>query len=279
MDVIKAQNLGFCSGVKLALGIAERAILKARDLGLPCYVYGDIVHNAYVMNELMRHGVVKIDSPYGYKPGVLIIRTHGISDSLRSLFLDQGFIIEDATCPVVLRNQASIRSAHGNILVIGIPGHSEVVSLLGANKNVTIIDNAQKLSSLDRGKCYKAVVQTTFSSSSLEKIKKKAKELSLDIAFVNSICASSELRREGVVNLKGKVDALIVVGDKHSANTNELFSIAKENGMTSFLVEKVDDITKEMMLYDKIGLAAGASTPEKIYNEVEKYLRSVDNGR
>ena len=280
MEVIKAHSLGFCSGVKLAIGVVESAIKEAQSLGVPCYIYGDIVHNAHVMDRIIGAGVIRIESPAeDYAPGLLIIRTHGISDALRLAFIEKGFQIKDATCPVVLRNQGLVRESEKKVIILGLEGHSEVNSLSGATKNALIVDSIDKLSLLDKATSYNAIVQTTFSSSAFEEIKKKILELSLDVTFLNDICKSSQLRRKGVMDLKGKVDALIVVGDRHSANTNELVSIAREMGMIAFLVENANNITSEMTCYSRIGLTAGASTPDYIYSEVEDYLRSIDDGR
>lgn len=90
MEVIKARYLGFCQGVKRALDIAMTAIGEARRIDIPCYIYGDIVHNSNVMDTLLRAGVIAIDRPEGHMPGVLIVRTHGIDDSLRSAFISKG---------------------------------------------------------------------------------------------------------------------------------------------------------------------------------------------
>lgn len=280
MEVIRARYLGFCSGVKLALDIAAKAIEESRNLGVPCYIYGDIVHNAHVMDRLRKAGVVPIDSPDGYTPGIIIIRTHGITDNLRNEFILKGFTIKDATCPVVLKNQERIRDSKYPILIIGISGHSELVTLEGSsNKSTTIIEKKEDLDSLNPSLRYNAIVQTTFSSSALGEIKARIEELGLDIVFLNDICASSQLRREAIKELCGKVDAAVIVGDKKSANTCELFKISKEMGLDSFLADSVDSISPEIKKYATIGISAGASTPDCIYNEVEAYLRSLDNGR
>lgn len=277
MEVVRAKNLGFCSGVKNAMSVLDMAYQKAGELGLPCYVYGDIVHNAHVVAKLNSRGIVNIDSPEGIEKGVVVIRTHGIVDAKRKAFEDAGFIIVDATCPVVLRNQKLVRNSEKPVIIIGYPGHSEVESLFGSGeKVVSIISSEHELSSLDRAASYNAIVQTTFSSSELDDIKSGIASRSLDIFLMNDICSSSQLRRMGVKFLSGKVDAVIVVGDRHSANSNELVEIAKKNGMEGFLVESVDMIPSQIYSYDKIGLTAGASTPSFVYDEVESYLRSID---
>jgi len=278
MEVVRASTLGFCSGVKLALDIARDAISEAKMLSLPCYVYGDIVHNSFVIERMKSIGIKRIssidDCP---SKGIVIIRTHGIEDSLRNSFIESGFIIRDATCPVVLKNQRLIRESDKPIIVFGLSGHSEVVSLVGAIKeslrdSSLIIDSAEKLEMVSPNIEYNAIVQTTFSTGEFDRIKKKIKEKCLFVEFLNDICSSSRLRRESIVELKDKVDAVAVVGDKKSANTNELVSIAQKNGIKAFLVESVDNIPSEMLEYARIGLTAGASTPSSVYNAVQAYL-------
>ena len=280
MEVVRAKNLGFCAGVKNAMNVLDSAYQKAIELNLPCYVYGDIVHNAHVVGALKERGIVKINSAEGVPCGVVVIRTHGITDSKRQEFESAGFVLIDATCPVVLRNQGLVRSSDKPVVIIGYPGHSEVVSLLGSGKNVAaVVSKPEELSHLDKNLCYNGVVQTTFSSSELEDILKQAESMGIVINTMNDICASSQLRRIGVRSLKNKVDTMLVVGDRKSANSNELVAVAKSCGMESFLVESADKIPAEVFSCVKIGLTAGASTPSFVYDEVEAVLRGDFDGR
>lgn len=280
MDVIRARNLGFCAGVKNAMNVLDSAYLRSIELNLPCYVYGDIVHNAHVVRALLERGIVKIDSADAVPRGVVVIRTHGITDSKRNEFERAGFVIIDATCPVVLRNQGLVRSSEKPVVIIGYPGHSEVISLVGSGDNVvSVVSNSEGLSCLDCSVSYNGVVQTTFSSPDLEDILRSARSMGIDIEPLNDICASSQLRRMGVRALKDKVDKVIVVGDVHSANSNELVEVAKACGMDGFLVESADKIPSEAFSCAKIGLTAGASTPSFVYDEVEAVLRGAFDGR
>lgn len=273
MEVVRAKYLGFCAGVKRAMNIVEDAIEYASSHCQRCYIYGDIVHNKIVMDRIHSAGVVSISSPDDtQEPGVLIIRTHGIKNNLLSLFKERGFLIWDATCGVVKRNQ-SLLGRSSNVIIVGIPGHAEIEALEGsANGNYWLISSAGELSTLDRGISYNAIIQTTFSSKELARIKEKATELGLDISFLSSICDSSKLRREAVLSLVPDVDAVVVVGDRGSTNTNELVSSVKKAGRDAFLVEEARCIPEEVKKYKKVAITAGASTPDDVWQDVEKAL-------
>ena len=275
MNVIKASAMGFCKGVSHSLEKVREAYSFSVSEGVPCYVYGDIVHNSHVTSALKEHGIKSISSPKDVDaPGYVVIRAHGIADNLRAEFIDAGFKIIDATCPVVLRNQSLIRNSKNSVVVFGYEHHAEGVSLVGsAMGEVAIVSDEEELSKLDLGKCYDAVLQTTFSLSVLERIMDRAKTLGLEINLLNTICNASQTRRDAVRVLAEKVDCILVVGDKKSANTNELCNIAKEYVEASFLVEKAEDIPLDVLEYSCVGITAGASTPSVIYREIEEFLR------
>ena len=275
-EVFVAENLGFCSGVERAIATLKDGAELSLSIGLPCYVYGDIVHNKEVMSSLASYGIKSILFPEeADRPGVIVIRAHGISDEMRLRFSDAGFRIIDATCPVVLRNQALVRDSEKNVLIIGYKEHAEVISLAGAaRKEAHVIATAEELSSLDRNTQYNAVFQTTFSDSEYERIVDRIKELGLKIRFLNSVCAASRMRRLSVIKLRHMVDAFVVVGDSMSANTRELAVLAGSEGCRVFAVEKAENLPPEVFLYNRIGVTAGASTPSVIYNKVIDTLRS-----
>lgn len=276
MNVIKASRMGFCKGVSHSLEKVREAYSLSVSEGVPCYVYGDIVHNSYVTGALKENGIKSIINPKDViEPGYVVIRAHGISDQMRTEFIESGFKIIDATCPVVLKNQSLVRNSEHSVVVFGYEHHAEGVSLMGSAKGeVFIVATEADLSKLESGKKYNAVLQTTFSLTLLEKLLRKAKELGLDINLLNTICNASQSRRDSVVALAENVDCILVVGDKKSANTNELHKIAKEHVGASFLVEKAEDIPLDVLKYSCVGITAGASTPSLIYREIEEFLRS-----
>lgn len=273
--VIVSDKLGFCSGVESAINKAFEAAEQAIKENIPCYFYGEIVHNKRVISYFDKLSIKSIYSPDGVKPGLLVIRAHGISDREREAFIEKGFKLIDATCPVVMRNQALIRKEEGNILIIGYPKHAEVVSLIGAaKKDAIVINKAENLDSLDKSLTYSAVLQTTYSDLELDRIIKRCAALGIKIKFLNSICSASRMRRLGVERIRDEVEAFVVVGDRMSANAKELYDLAKSHCANSFLVEGADELPQELFSYYIIGVTAGASTPKTVYEEVIDTLRS-----
>ena len=276
MRIIEASAYGFCSGVRSAVAKAMKAADKARELGLPCYVCGSLVHSRAVSGMLSEAGITEIDSPSGHEPGVVIIRTHGIGDGLRASFVDSGFIIVDATCPVLLRNAELLRNARFPLLV-GSRKHSEISGLLGC-RDVPVIEGPDDLENLPSGVVYEAVIQTTLSSALLDDILSKARKDGISITCLNAICRASAERREALSKLIPLSDAIVVVGDSCSANSRELAALAEREGLPSFLVSDPDMIPPEVFGYNTIGLTAGASAPDQLIEAVKRRI-SEDYGR
>lgn len=270
MTVLKAEYLGFCNGVALAVKKAEKAVLQAASEGKKIYFYGELVHNVYVSESFLKNGAIVVQKLEDIaEPGYLVVRAHGITDKDRQYCLDHGFTIVDTTCPVVLNGQRLVRESKDPVLIFGYEGHAEVISLLGAAKGeVMVVSKVEDIRTLQSGRKYRGVVQTTFSTVLLETLLKEAEERGIEVAVVNSICSASRQRRKGVSDLKGKVEAFVVVGDKKSANTLELVTIAKSCEVPVYFVDGMEELPKELFSYHTVGLTAGASTPACLYNKV-----------
>ena len=271
MRVILPSAYGFCSGVRSAVSKAMKASKEAEERALPCLLYGDLVHSRAVMDELCALGMVRIDEPSDSDPGILVIRAHGIPDAERRAFIDAGYAIVDATCPVVLHSQGLIRSS-SHPVVIGHEGHSEVRTLLGSGEGAILVESGDDLGKLEMGIPYEAVVQTTFSRRTAEEIASKAEEIGLSIRFLNSICPASAERRHALEAILPDADAVVVCGDSASRNTMELLSLAERNGCPAFLVFSPDAIPEEVFSFGTIGLTAGASCPDTLIEEVRRRL-------
>ena len=146
MRVVLSDAYGFCGGVRDAVRRAHEAIREARETGLPCYVYGDIVHSKAVMEELLAEGAERIVSPDGHLPGIVVIRAHGITDGMRSSFTMAGFTVIDATCPVVLKSQRLLRDSGRRTIIIGMRGHSEILTLQGSGRESYLVESPDDLS-------------------------------------------------------------------------------------------------------------------------------------
>ena len=273
MDVLVADCLGFCGGVKHALRLAYMTLRATPVDGIKLYLYGELVHNANVVNDFIKKGASIIGSSNSIREkGTVIIRAHGICDDERKKLEDKGVKIVDATCPVVLKGQSLVRSSLLPVLIFGYKGHSEVTTLVGSRKDgAFVISEENDLFSLEKGE-YNGIVQTTFSTSLLDDLIEKASKMGIRVNVLNEICKASVNRRAGVKKLLDKVDAFVVVGDHNSANTRELVSIVEKAGLKCFLVEDENDISEEIYSYKRVGLSAGASTPKEIYDRVIKNL-------
>ena len=275
MKVLMSSSYGFCGGVRSAVRKALEAASQAHAMGMPCYVSGSLVHSSAVSAMLSDAGIKQIDGPGGNPPGIVVIRTHGIGDGLRKAFIDGGFIIVDATCPVLLRNAELLRSS-ANPILIGDSGHSEIIGLLGC-RDVPVIGSADDLRVLSPYIDYEAVIQTTLSAAELDSILAEARRAGISIRCLNSICQASADRREALVQLALDSDAIAVVGDSTSANSRELAELAKRLGKPSFLISSPEAVPSELLEYDTIGLTAGASAPDELIAAVKR--RIENNGR
>lgn len=261
MKLVEAVPHGFCAGVRRALGKAEEALGK----GLPCYLYGEIVHNGRVNGKLRAMGAM----PYtreAVPPAVVVIRAHGIEEEERERLLSEGFTLLDATCPVVARNMELLRKAE-NPVIIGNPGHAEVLSLRSVRPEAPVIKSAGELQGLS-GR-HEAVLQTTFPEGELSRIREAGK----DLVFLNSVCDASVKRRQAVLGILPSVDGLVVVGDPSSANCRALCQLAEDSGKKAWLIKGKEEISQELRSCGIIGITSGASTPEDVFDEVKEDLR------
>jgi 4-hydroxy-3-methylbut-2-enyl diphosphate reductase len=282
MELILSDTMGYCGGVSRAIGLVEQAIQTARESGKPVYSVGNVIHNTQVCEAFSREGLIAIESPEGHVPGYVVLRAHGVPDSLRRAFVDAGFIIIDATCPVVNRNLALLAkySSEYTIIVIGLKGHPETVALQGVEREgvvcptILVSDSSQVLQ-LPQGKKFAVFVQTTFERSLWNEIRAAIHVLEMEgksFVFVNSVCPSSRNRRNAALRLCAQCNAIVVVGGKKSANTTALFLLIQQQGKKVWHIETEQEVTEEMRMYSPLGLTAGASTPPSTIEAVRNKL-------
>ncbi len=275
MRVIMPEKYGFCRGVEMAVGKAEKAICDAREEGLPCFVYGDIVHSRAVMDDLRGRGIVSVSSASEVEaPAIVVIRAHGITDAERQVLEEKGVSIVDATCPVVLRSQSLLRSSSSPMAVIGVSGHSEVATLLGSASSAVLVECPDDLGKLEAGD-WDAVVQTTFSEKMLAEIVAEAGTRGICLRVLNTICKASQERREALLATAAMVEAFVVAGDNASKNTVELWESAKRTGKPSFLVSSPDVIPHDILSFHCVGLTAGASCPNTLLMSIKRRLENA----
>jgi len=276
MEIIVAKMAGFCFGVKRAIDIAFQ-IANEKRKGV--YTLGPIIHNPQVVEMLKEKGIIPIEDIKAKKDiRALIIRTHGIPLHLSKEISSIGCEIIDATCPFVKKAQyyAKLLMEEGyQVVILGEKNHPEVKGLMSyANNDVIVVDSKTPLPKFK--KRVGIVVQTTQSLEALKKVLSDAIEHANEIKVYNTICNSTALRLKETEKMARKVDVMLVVGGKNSANTTQLTRLCKSLSVPTYHIETSSEI-KEAWIKNakKLGITAGASTPEWIIKEVEKRIRDI----
>lgn len=275
MKIIVAKTAGFCFGVKRAVDIAFE-MAKKKQKGI--YTLGPIIHNPQVIEKLREEGIAPIDDIN--KPGIkaIIIRTHGIPLQLMNKISEAGYKIIDATCPFVKKAQhyAKLLKEEGyQVIILGDREHPEVQGLMSyAGKDVVVIDDKEPLPKIKHN--VGIVVQTTQPIEALKKLFGRVIEQANDVKVYNTICNSTALRLKETEEMSKRVDIMLVVGGKNSANTTQLAKLCRSLSVPTYHIETSDELNPEWFKgVKKIGITAGASTPDWIIKKVEKKIKDI----
>ncbi len=275
--IVIAKRAGFCFGVKRAIDITFDIAGKDKK---GVFTLGPIIHNPQVIEKLSRKGISPIEAAdiENKKIKALIIRTHGIPNQLYDNITARGFKIIDATCPFVKKAQryAKLLKESGyQVVILGDINHPEVKGLMSyAGDDVIVTDEDSHLQGL-RSKVG-IVVQTTQPVEALKKVLSKVVDYAKEVKVYNTICNSTALRLKETEDMCRKVDVMIVVGGKNSANTTQLANLCKGLNVKTYHVETASEIDDDWFsVANKVGVTAGASTPDWIIKEVEKRLRDI----
>ncbi len=283
MNVTLAKSAGFCFGVKRAVSVVYREIGKKEK---PIYTYGPIIHNEEVVKDLEAKGVRVINelSELSKLPcGTVIIRSHGISAAEYEAIEQAGFEIVDATCPFVLKIHKLVKEHSENgdsIIIIGNPEHPEVQGIRGwvkENAPVYVVKGAEEASLLPNfGKEKVCIVsQTTFNYNKFQELVEIIKQKGYDIVVLNTICNATEERQSEARKIASESEAMIVIGDRKSSNTQKLFEICKNECENTYYIQTSSDMDySKLKSINNVGITAGASTPNNIIEEVSKNVRN-----
>ena len=281
MKVIKAQTAGFCFGVKRAVDQVYDLAAKEKE---PVYTYGPIIHNEEVVRDLEEKGVRVLNGKedlLSVKKGTVVIRSHGVGRKVYDKIKKYGLGYVDVTCPFVLKihkivERESARGAH--IVIIGDPDHPEVQGICGwCQGPYTVIRNAEDAErftvSPEKEVC--VVSQTTFNYNKFQELVEILRKKSYDnnvlniLNILNTICNATEERQKEAKAIAGEVDTMLVVGGRHSSNTQKLFEICKKECGNTYYIQTPVDLDSEMFHRSScVGITAGASTPKNIIEEV-----------
>ena len=282
MKMIKAKTAGFCFGVKRAVDTVYEQVKHSEGT---IYTYGPIIHNEEVVKDMESKGVVVIRSEGELDrlaEGTVIIRSHGVEKKIYDKLEKKGIRIVDATCPFVkkIHNIVSKESAAGaHIVIIGNPEHPEVQGIRGwAGDKVSVVQDAEAADKIGFGKNEKICVvsQTTFNYNKFKDLVEIIKKKSYDVIVLNTICNATKERQTEAKSIAESVDAMIVIGDKHSSNTQKLFEICRMACNNTYYIQTLDDLNlNQLGSVETVGITAGASTPNNIIEEVQNNVRVI----
>lgn len=280
MEVILAESAGFCFGVKRAVDKVYEQI----ETGKKIYTYGPIIHNEFVVQDLGKKGVEVIESEEALEQlteGTIVIRSHGVPKSICEKIEKQGLECVDATCPFVKRIHKIVEkeSAAGRqIVIIGNAGHPEVEGIQGWSVTPAIVIESEKEAQEfvpEAGKKLCIVSQTTFNYNKFQELVEIIKKKGYDISVLDTICNATEERQTEARKIAAESDLMIVIGDKHSSNTQKLYEISKKECANTYYIQTSKDMDyHQIQSINNVGITAGASTPNNIIEEVSKNVRN-----
>ena len=282
MNVILAKSAGFCFGVKRAVNMVYDQI---NESNVPIYTYGPIIHNDEVVKDFKAKGVsviADLEELKSLPKGKVIIRSHGITRKEYEQIEAEGFEVVDATCPFVRKIHRLVEEHSKNgetILIIGNPSHPEVVGIMGwcTHDRVFAIENAEDLIQFNPKSDEKICIvsQTTFNYNKFKDLVEIVQKKGYDICVLNTICNATEERQTEARQIAKTVDAMIVIGDKHSSNTQKLFEICNTECEKTYYIQTSKDMDYSLLKsINNVGITAGESTPNNIIEEVSKNVRN-----
>ena len=285
MKVKVARTAGFCFGVKRAVDKVYQLIEQGIQ---PIYTLGPIIHNEEVVSDLAARGVQVIEEKDldTLSGGTVVIRSHGVGREVYNKLKANHLDYIDVTCPFVLKIHRIVekQSQTGkHIVIFGDPDHPEVKGICGWCEDAyTVLKNKEDTEQFlpPEGKEICVVSQTTFNYNKFKELveilcKKRYDNSVLNMGdILNTICNATEERQKEAQNIAGEVDTMLVIGGRHSSNTQKLFEICKEECGNTYYIQTPVDLDSEMFQCSSyVGITAGASTPKKIIEEVQEHVR------
>ena len=284
MEVIRAKTAGFCFGVKRAVDTVYEQLEKASG-STTIYTYGPIIHNEEVVKDMKQKGVIVLQSEAeldALTEGTVIIRSHGVEKAIYDKLNAKGIKIVDATCPFVkkIHNIVQKESTNGNyIIIVGNQQHPEVEGIRGwAGIKAVVVQTKEDIDKLIIPENEKVCVvsQTTFNYNKFKELVEIILKKSYDVSVLNTICNATKERQTEAQRIAEEVDAMIVIGDKHSSNTQKLFEICKNACKDTYYIQTLDDLDMNQLgSVETVGITAGASTPNNIIEEVQNNVRII----
>lgn len=276
MEILLAKEAGFCFGVKRAIDMS----MKTRDKGVQFSTFGELIHNKQVVKSLEELGINAVETLEDAKGSTVLIRSHGVAKHIYEEAKSKGIKTIDGTCPYVkkIQNLAARHSAEGfDVIIVGDKTHPEVIGVSGWSTGpvhvVYSIEEAESLPHLEKAIL---VSQATLTMKKWEAISEVVRTKVNNLIEENTICEATRERQSSAEELSQQVDMMIVIGGLHSSNTIKLLEVCKRHCKNSYHIETKDEIKSlNFANCDKIGITAGASTPDYIINEVIHALKHM----
>ena len=286
MEITVGKTAGFCYGVKRAVEGAENQLKENQE---QIYCLGEIVHNKEVIQSLQQKGIQFVDEVENAK-GKTIIRAHGIPEETRVKAKKLGVELIDYTCPNVLKIHEIAKEYESKgyyIFLLGSPNHPENIGTISyCGKNYQVIEKEEEIEqaihNFQDSKKDKLLIieQTTYSLEKFEKIVEQIKlqlDLKTNLVIKNTICTATKLRQKETEEIAKKVEYMIIIGGKNSSNTKKLYEIAKQYCENTICVENQEQLPiEEVQKFQKIGIMAGASTPQISIQEIINVIRNKE---
>ena len=280
MEVRIADNAGFCFGVKRAMKIAWDELENKSENNI--YSLGPLIHNKQAVDRYKEKGLVEMDNLESIpSESKLIIRSHGVAEKVYTESKAKNMEIVDTTCPFVKKIHDIVKdfSHRGyKIIIVGNANHPEIIGINGwCNNEAIVINKLEEIDDItfDPNQIYCVVSQTTANLESFDKIVQKLKTKINNLTVKNTICFATKERQISAIDLAREVDCMVVIGGKHSSNTQKLVNICKDL-VPTFSIETKEELEKEKFAGFKVaGVTAGASTPDWIIEEVINYLKEI----
>lgn len=279
MEVLLAEEYGFCFGVERAVEMVEDAVEEGAR---PIRSLGPLIHNAQEMERLGAQGVSTIDTPdEAGADTIAVIRAHGVTPEVQHALEHRAAKVIDATCPFVTRVQHLAEKAARDgrdVVVAGNPDHPEMIGVVGyAPDNTYVVRDAQEVATLPKLRSPLVVSQTTIKLQTFLEVAEAVREKSdTEPQVVNTICSATRDRQDAARALAGQVDAFYVIGGRHSSNSVKLLAVCQEQCTKSFLIETPAEINPaDLKNVERVGVTAGASTPNWLIDQVVERLDEI----
>lgn len=291
MKIIRAKKMGFCFGVKNAINLCDKVMIEKNFSGR-IFILGMLVHNKNVTNNLEQKGFLTLteeDLKSGNvkleKKDTIIIRAHGTTKEIYDILKREKVKIYDATCIFVEKIRDTLIEAEKNnkkIIFIGDKFHPEVKGIVSFGNDVIILSSFEEFKTffINKKINYTLLTQTTLNKEIFFEIKDYIEKHYENIEIFSKICGATYERQKSVEELANEAEIVLIVGDKKSSNTKKLYEISKSINKKSYLIEDKSYLQRSWFEnIRKVGITAGASTPEEIILDIEKDIRGTFNDK